>query len=255
MEIKEQWIESEKYRVSRRAYNQQSLDKQSIELINNLIKDINAESGLNFQLLKDCSQLFKGFSASYGMIKGLSSCIALVGNENIENFKNKVGYYGEMVVLEATNINLGTCWLGGTYDKKECEKYININEGEQLVCVIAIGYTEDSKSFREKLISRLNKGRKSFDEILIEKDVEVPEWVKEGINSVIKAPSAINKQPVGYSFKDNKVKAYTTKENHGFEEVDLGISMLHFQLGAKSKGYNGKWEYINRENIFENLDK
>lgn len=254
MEIKEQWIESEKYRVSRRAYTQQPLEKQSKQLINNLIKEINTESGLNFQLLEDCSQLFKGFSASYGMIKGLSSCIALVGNKNIENFKNKVGYYGEMVVLEATDMNLGTCWLGGTYDKKECEKYINIGKDEELICVIAIGYIGVSKSFREKLIGKLNKGRKSFDEILLEKDLEIPNWVKEGINSVIKAPSALNKQPVGYSFKDNKVKSYVSKGNHGFEEIDLGISMLHFQLGAKSQGYNGKWEYINGENIFVKLE-
>lgn len=185
------------------------------------------------------------------MIKGLNSCIALVGNKNIENFKNKVGYYGEMLVLEATNMKLGTCWIGGTYDKKECENYININKDEALVCVIAVGYTEDNKSFKEKCMSRFNKGRKSFDEILLEKDLEIPEWVEEGINSLIKAPSALNKQPVGYSFKDNGVKAYIIKENHGFEDVDLGISMLHFKLGAISKSHDGNWEHINGDNIYK----
>jgi hypothetical protein len=251
MKIKKQWIEAQNYRVSRRAYIKKQLEKQHIDNLNKLIKEINNESGLNFQLLEDCSNLFKGFSASYGMIKGLKSCIALVGNKNIENFKNKVGYYGEMLVLEATDMKLGTCWIGGTYDKKECENYININKDEELVCVIAIGYNEDNKSFKEKLVSRLNKGRKSFDEILLEKDLEIQDWVEEGINSVIKAPSALNKQPFGYSFKDNVVTAYTTKENHGFEDVDLGISMLHFKLGAISMGHDGNWEYINGENIYK----
>ena len=126
MEIKEQWIEAEKYRVSRRAYKEKQLEKQDINNLKELIKKVNEESGFKFQLVEDCSKLFKGFSASYGIIKGLNSCIALVGNKNIENFRNKIGYYGEMLVLEATNMNLGTCWIGGTYNKKECEKYIDI---------------------------------------------------------------------------------------------------------------------------------
>lgn len=251
MEIKEQWIESEKYRVSRRVYIEKQLEKQDINNLKELIKKINEESGFNFQLIEDCSKLFKGFSASYGMIKGLNSCIALVGNSNIENFRNKIGYYGEMLILEATNMNLGTCWIGGTYNKNECEESIDIKKGEELVCVIAVGYTLENKSMRETIIAKINRGRKNFDEILLEKDMNLPDWVKEGINSVIKAPSAINKQPVGYSFKNNVVKAYTTKENHGYEELDLGISMLHFQIGAKRKGHNGEWKYINGEKIYK----
>ena len=250
MELKKQWIEAEEFRVSRRTYIDKKLEKQDVDNLEQLIQSVNKESGINFQLVEDCSKLFKGFSASYGMIKGLNSCIAVVGNKNIENLKNKIGYYGEILVLEATYMNLGTCWIGGTYNKKECEKYISINKDEELVCVIALGYTLDDKSMREQLMARMNKKRKSFDEILIEKDGDLLEWVKSGINSVIKAPSAINKQPVGYSFKNNEVKAYVTKENHGYEEVDLGISMLHFQIGAQKKGHIGEWKYINNEKIY-----
>ena len=162
-----------------------------------------------------------------------------------------IRYYGEIIVLEATSIGLGTCWIGGTYNKKECEKYIDIKEDEELVCVIAIGYTPENKSIKEKLVAAMNKGKKGYNEILKSKDNKVPNWVKSGIESVIKAPSAVNKQPVGYLFEDNKIKAYVVKENHGYEEVDLGISMLNFEIGSKSKGYIGHWTYINNENIFE----
>jgi len=251
MEIKNQWIEAQNYRVSRRVYTGKQLEKNEMQAIKNLIYKINHESGLKFQFIGDCSQLFNGFSASYGMIKGLNSCIALVGNINIENLKTKIGYYGEMIVLEATSMNLGTCWIGGTYNKKECSKYADLGENEKLVCVIAIGHIKDEKSIREKFISKINKGRKSFDEILLDKDLKTPQWVREGINSAIKAPSALNKQPIGYSFKDNIVKAYITKENHGFEEVDLGISMLHFKLGSYSEGNYGNWEWIDGENLYK----
>lgn len=247
MEIKKEWIESEKERVSRRVYIDRKLENNDINTIKEFLKELNEESKFNFQLVEDCSKFFKGFSASYGMIKGLNSCVALVGNKNIDNYKQKIGYYGEMLVLEATSMNLGTCWIGGTYDKKECEKYINLKEDEELVCVIAIGYVLENKTLKEKFISRFNKSKKTFDDILLESDTKPPAWVISGINSVMIAPSAVNRKPVGYSYKDNIIKAYITKENYGFEEVDLGISVLHFQIGAKSNGYNSKINFNNRE--------
>lgn len=251
MEINNQWIDSVKYRTSRRTYIDEPLKRKDINKVKELISRINEESGLNFQFIEDCSKLFKGFSASYGMIKGLSSCIALVGSSKIDNYKTKVGYYGEMLVLEATSMNLGTCWIGGTYDKNECKKYIEINQYEELMCVIAIGEVSQDKSVREKLISKMNKGKKSFDQVLLEKDIELlPSWIKEGIDFVTKAPSALNKQPVGYSLSENVVKAYTTSEKYGYEDIDLGISMLHFEIGARSQKHNGKWNYINGEKVY-----
>lgn len=251
MKINNQWIDTIKYRTSRRAYIDKQLERKDIDKIKELISKINEESGLNFQFIEECSKLFKGFSASYGMIKGLNSCIALVGNVNIDNYKTKVGYYGEMLVLEATHMNLGTCWIGGTYDKKECRKHVDIKQDEELICVIAVGEVLEDKSMREKLISKMNKGKKSFDQILLNKDTDVlPSWVKVGIDFVTQSPSALNKQPVGYSLSGNIVKAYTTSEKYGYEGIDLGISMLHFELGAKSQGHNGKWNYIQDEKVY-----
>lgn len=248
MKIREEWIEAVEYRTSRRVYVDKILEVKNLYKLEKLIEEINRESNLNFQLVEDCSALFRGFSASYGMIKGLNSCIALVGSKKIEDVKNKVGYYGEMLVLEATSMNLGTCWIGGTYNKKECRKYINIKNDEELICVIAVGNVLENKSIREKVISKVNSNKKTFDQILLEKDTKsIPNWVKNGIDFVIKSPSALNKQLYKYSFKKEIVEASTTAENHGFEEVDLGISMLHFELGASKKNHIGKWYYVNGE--------
>lgn len=252
MEINKSWIAAAEYRTSRRAYINEKIDSKDIDTLKALINEINKESGLNFQFIQDCSKLFQGFSASYGIIKGLNSCIALVSSTKIEDYKIKTGYYGEMLVLEATDMKLGTCWIGGTYDKKQCENYVDINEEEELLCVIAVGKVLEDKTMREKLISQMGKGRKSFDEILLEKNVDkVPDWVNKGIEFVIKAPSAVNKQPVGYSFISNEIKAYTTSEKHGYQDIDLGISMLHFELGARSKNHEGKWNYIKGDKIYK----
>lgn len=249
--LKKEWFISQDYRKSTRTYIDNSIAEDDIEKLKKLIYEINNKSNLNFQFVKDCSDLFNGFKASYGLLKGVNSCIALVGNKNISQYKNNIGYYGEMLVLEATNMGLGTCWIGGTYNRNECKKYININDGEELVCVISIGYISSRDNLLQKFVSRVNKKRKDFNDILLEKDKEAPKWVISGINSVIKAPSALNKKPIGYTFKNNIIKAYTTKKNYDLEEVDLGISMLHFELGSKNEGYCGEWEYVSSENIYE----
>ena len=102
----------------------------------------------------------------------------------------------------------------------------------------------------QKVLSKLSKNVKNFDDILKEKDSTIPRWVRCGINSAILAPSAFNKKPIAYSFIDGTLKAFITKSNQGYEEIDLGISMAHFMLGAFSAGYDGKWSNIGDENIF-----
>ena len=43
--------------------------------------------------------------------------------------------------------------------------------------------------------------------------------------------SAVNKNPIIYEYVNDKVEVIISNPNYGYEEVDLGISMLHFQLG------------------------
>lgn len=250
MKVKEPWIKACKNRVSRRTYIEKQIRKEDIESILKLINSINNDNELNIQFVEDGKDVVSGFKASYGMISGVDSFIALVANKDIENYKQKLGYYGEILVLEATNNGLSTCWLGGTYKKKECDKYINIEENEELVCIIAVGYTQEEFSIKEKVIKALNKKEKTLDDMLYSQEKEIPSWVISGINFVLNAPSTVNAKPVIYEYKDNKVRAAIKKPNHGYEEVDLGISMLHFQLGAFSKGYSGDWKLENKQHIF-----
>lgn len=250
MEIKLEWIDAQDYRVSTRTYGNQPIENEKINHLKAFIQRINEESKLHFQYVEDCGWLFSNFFASYGLIKGAKSSIVLVGNKKVEKLKNQVGYFGEMLVLEATVMGIGTCWLGGTYDKKACKKILDLKEDEEIIAVIALGYSSENRGLLDKVLVRMKDKKKSFDDILIEKE-DVPNWVKGGIEAVMKAPSAVNKQPFGYSYKNGVINAYTTAENHGHEEVDLGISMLHFQLGAMKEGHTGKWYDEGKEKVYK----
>ncbi len=248
MEIRKAWIEAVDKRISRRTFSDREISDSDILTLINLIDEINKESSLNIQFIKNGYEGLNGFKASYGLISGAKSYIALVGNSKNLNYKQKIGYYGEMIVLQAVAMGLSTCWIGGTYDKEECEKHIKFNDKEELVCIIAIGHSPKELSIKEKVVKSISKGKNS--DIIIEKDEELPDWVLNGINLSKKSPSALNKKEIGYELKNKKVKAVIKEKNHNYEDVDLGISMLHFEIGAYQKGYKGNWHFENGSYLY-----
>lgn len=250
MELRNHWLESINNRRSRRTYLEKELNDTDILSIIKLIDEINEESKLNIQFIKNGKQCISGFKASYGMISGVNSFIALVANTDIENYKQKVGYYGEMVVLQATSLGLGSCWVGGTYDKSLCKKYIKLGDNEDLVCIIVIGHTPKELSIKEKVVKNLNKKHKNIKDLLISSQKDLCSWMESGAEFALKAPSALNKKEISFEVNDGKVKAIINSKNHGYEEIDLGIGMLHFELGAKKEGHVGNWHNENGSYIF-----
>jgi hypothetical protein len=69
----------------------------------------------------------------------------------------------------------------------------------------------------------------------------VPEWFTSGITAAQKAPSALNRQPVLFTYKDGMAAASVPDiVGQGFA-LDLGISKLHFEIGAGG----GFWKFGN----------
>lgn len=76
---------------------------------------------------------------------------------------------------------------------------------------------------------------------MLKADEKVPDWIMKGMEAVVKAPSAMNRQPVEFLWQDGKLRA-CVEVNNGFEEIDMGIAKLHFELGTGKAGY---WELGN----------
>ena len=242
MEKKLAWHEAIENRTSRRTYSKEEIHPNQIKAIQQLISNINKESGLNFQLLEDSTQFFAGFKMSYGLLKNVKTTIALVGDKSkIANIKTQIGYYGEFLMLECVNLNLGTCWIGGTYDKEGTENALNLGPQEELFAVITVGLVSETKTLKEKMISQFGKNKQTFDELLTEREEPLPNWVRKGVEAARFAPSAVNGKPVAYTYLNKTVRAFTTKKNHNHEAIDLGISLAHFELGALSEGISGEW--------------
>lgn len=214
-------------RKSRRTYLSAPIDPKQIALLKSRIEEYNVRSGLGIRFLENGEFAFSGIRKSYGMFKGVRSLFVMKGPKSDPNLKEKIGYYGELLILEATVLGLGTCWVGGTFDSSG----IRTAEGEELVCVITVGNVSKSETLRERMIYKaIHRKTKSVQE-LSEIVGECPSWVKTGLKAVQKAPSTRNTQKVCFLYEPGNLRA-RVPETYKFDLVDLGIAKLHFELAA-----------------------
>ena len=222
-------------RTSRRTYLETPIAEDKLRQLKDMINQVNEQGSLSLKLIQEEPTAFGKLSKSYGMFKGVRNYILLIGRTE-PNMRERLGYYGEKLVLLATQLGLGTCWVGGTFDRSLGETYVKA--GETFCGVISIGNVEQTKSFKEKLISKVTHRKTKSIQELSNTEGEVPKWFLAGMEAVQKAPSAVNAQPVLFTYHKGIISARVTAEKYGHEKIDLGIAKLHFEIGAGG----GVWE-------------
>lgn len=218
--------EAIKKRHSVREYTNSQIESDVINELNLEIENCNNESGLNIQLSIGEEEAFgKGIFAKMGIFKNVKNYIAIVGKKS-EDLDEKVGYYGEKIVLKATQLGLNTCWVALTYNKNKIS--VKIDDDEKLIIVIAIGYgVTNGRHRKTKSIDKLSNVNENS-----------PKWFINGLKSVQLAPTARNQQRLKFILSGNIVEA---KALFGFRtKIDLGIAKYHFEIGADSKDWNWK---------------
>ena len=233
------YLEAMEARYSRRNYLDTPISSGDIDKLKSAVDQYNKESGLSIQLIEDGHSAFKGILRNYGMFHGVRSFFAMVGNTGEAGLFDRIGYYGELLVLEATMLGLGTCWVGATYSKKHCP--CKIGNNETLVCLITVGTVKEKPGLKENLVylSAHHGGKKSL-ESLYTADSEVPDWFLAGMKAVRIAPSALNTQPVRAEYKSGSVTIYVEDPCHR-NLINLGIAKAHFELAAGGKFGSGNY--------------
>ena len=150
--------------------------------------------------------------AHYGSFLGVENYIALVGKKS-PDLEEKVGYYGEKLVLKAQELGLSTCWVALTHGKSQAQ----IEKGEKLACVIAVGYGENQgKPHKDKPLEKLCNC-----------SAKMPDWFARGMEAVLLAPTAMNQQKFYFTLEGDRVRARAAR---GFlTKMDLGIVKYHFE--------------------------
>ena len=240
----EEYLSAMKKRCSRRKYTNRPIDSKYVQQLEDSIALHNKESGLNIKLvIGSGAELFSGFRKSYGLFVGVQNYIAMIGSKTLPNRMEKVGRFGEKIILEATAMGLSTCWVGTSYDKNAAKELCEGNE--ELDCVIAVGYSDEKHSLKERMMEYGTHRQNKSKEALIEAEEHVPEWFKQGMDAVYLAPTARNLRPFVFEYKDGQVTASITNPTET-AMIDLGIAKLHFELGARV----GSWDYGNGSHYY-----
>lgn len=227
-------------RRSRRSFTGKLPDISHVKMIKNIIDEINEDNNLSIQMIIDEPAGFSGIKSTYGMFNGVKNYIALVGPKSDENVHEKLGYFGEQILLTCEVLGYGTCWVGGTFDRDKCK--CKVDEDEVFVCAIVFGNVRKNTSIREKAVTKAlhSVTKKPKLKELFHAREEVPNWFIEGMRMVERAPSALNKMPVKFFYSGDGVMA-KVKNPKVINYYDLGIAKFHFKIGAEE----GTWDFGN----------
>lgn len=216
-----------------------------------------------------------GQMTSYGIIKNASlyfSGYCSGDDHSIIDF----GYCFEEVILELTALELGTCWLGGTFGRGFVAARLGLPEGKVIPAVSPVGYIGEKKALADhitRFVAR-SENRKTHSKFIFRHkgdselvplnsgDLESPLY--EALEAVRFGPSASNRQPWRMVIDNNLIHFYCEYNKaynaviRGFkiQALDMGIALCHFVKAAEELRMGGKplysdprlenlkWKYI-----------
>ena len=218
--------EAIKARHSVRKYTDKPIESAKVATLRADIERANAESGLNIQLVLDEPKAFSTGMWKYGQFSGVRNYFVMAGPKGKEA-EEKIGYYGERLVLLAQTLDLNSCWVGLTY--KKIPGTYTLREGDIVHCVIALGYGS---------IPGVQHPLKPIEQFYESEGIP-PKWFQDGMEAAMLAPTAVNQQKFKFILHDgNKVEAKTSFSMAGYTNIDLGIVKYHFELGAGKDNYD-----------------
>lgn len=210
-------------RHSVRRYISRPLEREVVDCLRAKIDECNSKGNLHIQLVLNERKGFSGMLA-YGSFSGVENYIVMAGRR-ADDLDERVGYYGEQIVLLAQQLGLGTCWAGLSYRK--VKGAYALDSEEKVACMISLGYPDDA--------GRKHKCKSVED--VSNASVSTPEWFEQGVRAALKAPTAVNQQKFYIEYagvKDGRhsVRARRLFSVVGYTSMDLGIVKLHFEIGA-----------------------
>ena len=127
-------------------------------------------------------------------------------------------------MLFAQTLGLNSWWVGGMFSAKGAEKHLD-ESGLRVNGVIAVGYgATQGVPHRSKAAADISAY-----------DGEAPQWFDCGVNALLLAPTALNKQ--AYRVRGEGERVSITCDSGHFAAIDLGIGKYHFEAGAGKENF------------------
>jgi hypothetical protein len=197
---------------------------------------------------------------TYGVIRGARSFLAGAVRRSVMDLED-FGFVFEAAVLQATELGLGTCWLGGTFRRSSFATALRLAEDELLPALSPVGYPAGRRNVLDVTFRAVARSatRKAWHELFFAGSFAQPLTPEEAgpyatpLEMVRLAPSASNRQPWrvvwdqeqgAFHFFLQRSRGYRVPGAVDLQRVDMGIAICHFTLAAQEMGLRGRWQQL-----------
>ena len=254
-------IQSIRNRTSCRSFSPQAIEPEKLSLLEDGIRRIEADSPIGARMVllhaADASADKPVRLGTYGTISGARSYLVGIAPKN-EQQAAVFGYQFEQAVLLATSLGLGTCWLGGTFNRRHFAAGTVLADHEHIPIVSPIGYAATRRKLPDTVMRTLagSNRRKPWDELFFEASPDtrlLPEAAgsyQVPLEMVRLGPSASNKQPWRIIRQDRRFDFFLRRSpgygvpGFDIQLSDIGVAQCHFEMAARELGLNGQWNQL-----------
>ncbi len=153
----------------------------------------------------------------------------------LPHLREKIGYYGEKLILDLVDMGIANSWVTGKFNKKGG---IDVPSNEVFICLILLGKANKAKAKDKVRHSIVLKSHKTVS-MRLDSTAKPPEWIINGIEAVRVAPSYKDTQRPNFKY-NGEVLTVGVPNNKDYDMIDLGIAKAHFETAV-----NGKFDFGN----------
>jgi len=240
---------------------------QEVEITNESLKKLKKEikrplkglfnNSITIKLVELSNEMPDSSRLTSGMIRGAKAFLVGITEESTQEAYVDFGFAFEHIILKATELGLGTCWLGQTFRKDFFSRVLRLEPEKEIPAITPLGYPVKKGGIKDSLISLAigSKRRKGWENLFFKSDFQHPLTLEQAgdfadiLELVRWGPSSRNSQPwriikekgnIFHFYLEAKEKA-GTKTLPRMRLLDIGIALCHFALGTKERKMEGTW--------------
>lgn len=256
--------ETIKARSSVRSYEERPVSPEIRDKIQQYIAGLDNPFSIDvsFHLLEKKPSASGEKLGTYGVVKGASHFIGASvapGELGLE----ALGYSFEKLILYITSLGLGTCWLGGTFDRSGFASAMKMKDGDLFPAISPFGYPQEKRRIMDSMVRWVAKSdqRQEWSTLFFKDDFLHPLTAKEAgeyafpLEMLRLAPSAANKQPWRVVQKDGHFHFYEAQSMRSgklgidLQRTDVGIGACHFHLAALERNLHGRFVKLPEQEV------
>jgi nitroreductase len=268
----QEYVKAIEERTSVRKYEKRPVDQALVRQVvaaGNSALTLRPEIAIRWYVVWDgrvLSRALDGLAGVYGMLTSAPHYVIAV-SEGKPGYMENLGFCMEQLILTATALGLGTCWIGGMFTERKLRQFApDLGSGERIVALTPLGYPDRSTAARmaRQLMrwgSESQGKRKPLSEI-VSQDIWTVPWSDSlgaqgtALGRILSltrmAPSWANTQPWHFivdgrqviATVDSRPQKGNLREGKSYCRLDGGIAMCHFYLASLAEHWSGEWTPI-----------